>query len=58
MEYEPIGYRPQRAKEADVVFDMLEDIETEEQIVMFMNVLGSPDPEFNSIGALDHLCGL
>jgi hypothetical protein len=54
VEYEPIGYRSQRTKEADVVFDMLEDIETKEQIVMFMNVFRSPDSEFNPIGALDH----
>ena len=54
MENEPIGYWSQRAKESDVVFDMLEDIETKEQIVMFMNVFGSPDSEFNSIGAPDH----
>ena len=35
-------------------FDMLEDIETKEQIVMFLKRSGSPDSEFNSIGALDH----
>ena len=52
MKHEPIGYLSQRAKEADVIFDMLEDIEIKEQIVMFMNVFGSPDSEFNSIGAL------
>src|SRR5580692_1515387 len=27
VKHEPIGYGPQRAKEADVVFDVLEDIE-------------------------------
>ncbi len=54
VEHEPIGYRPQRAKEADVVFDMLEDIETKEQVVMLLHVFGSPDSEFYSIGTLDH----
>ena len=54
MEHEPIGYRSQRAKKADVVFDMLEDIETKEQIVMFMNVFRSPYSKFNPIGALDY----
>jgi len=33
---------------------MFEDIETKEQIVMFMNVFRSPDSEFNATGALDH----
>ena len=54
MEHEPIGYRSQRAEEADIVFDVLEDIETKKQVVMFMNVFGSPDSEFDSLGALDH----
>ena len=43
MEDEPIGYRPQRAKEADVVFDMFEDIEAKQQIVMFMYIFGSAE---------------
>ncbi len=54
MKHEPIGYRPERAEESDVIFDMLEDIEAEEQIVMFINVFGSPDSEFDSIRTLDH----
>jgi hypothetical protein len=53
VEHEPIGYRSQRAKEAEVVFDVLEDIETKEQIVVLVYFFGSPDSELNSVGALD-----
>jgi hypothetical protein len=53
VEHEPIGYRSQRAKEPEVVFDVLENIETKEQIEMLIYFFWSPDSEFNSIGTLD-----
>ncbi len=58
MEHEPVRCRTQGAEEADVVFNMLEYIEAEKQVIMFMNVFGGPYSELDSVGALDHFDSL
>ena len=53
VEHEPISYREQRAKKADVVLNVLEDIEAKKQLEVFMNVFWRPDSQINSVVAFD-----
>ena len=39
---------------SEIVIDMLEDVEAQQQVIVFMNIVRSTDPELDSVRALEH----